>query len=146
MVPAKSLPDVAFFRTLSTVQDAAGNPMMYILNPADAYATYALTLAMAAHEGPCYLRTMRLDVPFLYQDTMPFSLGGHHMLTAGPDLLIVAAGYMVHDVAVQQMYVRQIPKSGRTPAEVLHYLGLSADDIVQSAQALLQRSVRPMRA
>jgi hypothetical protein len=77
---------------------------------------------------------------------MPFSLGGHHMLTASQDLLIVAAGYMVHDVAVQQMYVRQIPKSGRTPAEVLHYLGLSADDIVQSAQALLQRSVRPMRA
>ena len=53
---------------------------------------------------------------------------------------------MVHDVAVQQMYVRQIPKSGRTPAEVLHYLGLSADDIVQSAQVLLQCSVRPMRA
>jgi transketolase len=207
-----ALPDVAFFRALSTVLDPAGNPMMYVLNPADAYATYALTLAMAAHEGPCYLRTMRPDVPFLYPDTMPFSLGGHHLLTAGQELLIVAAGYMVHeakaavqrlqadgidvalvdlyslpfdaealrhlarqnqgrvltvednygasmgaavaealvghvgDVAVHQMYVRRIPKSGRTPAEVLHYLGLSADDIAQSAHGLLQRSMRSMRA
>jgi hypothetical protein len=32
-----------------------------------------------------------------------------------------------------QMFVRQIPKSGRTPDEVLRYLQLSAADIVQTA-------------
>jgi transketolase len=203
-----ALPDVAFFRALSTVQDAAGNPMMYVLNPADAYAAYALTLAMAAHEGPCYMRTLRPDVAFLYQETTPFTLGGHHVLIEGQALLVVAAGYMVHeaksaverlradgheatlvdfyslpfdvealrhlvrqnqglvltvednygaslgsavaealvghldDLVLRQMYVRQIPKSGRTPDDVLRYLGLSADDIFTTALGMLQPSAQ----
>jgi transketolase len=40
-------------------------------------------------------------------------------------------------ISVQQMYVRQIPKSGRTPDDVLRYLGLSADDIVHTAADML---------
>jgi transketolase len=92
-----ALPDVAFFHALTTVRSRAGAPMMYLLHPADAYAAYALTLAMAAHNGPCYLRTMRPDVPFLYDDSTHFDLGGHQVLTAGHDLLIVVAGYMVHE-------------------------------------------------
>jgi transketolase len=207
-----ALPDVAFFRALSTVLDPEGNPMMYVLHPADAYAAYALTLAMAAHDGPCYLRTGRPDVAFLYQDTTPFTLGGHQVLIEGQALLIVAAGYMVHeakaaverlraegvdatlvdlyslpfdadalrqlarqnqgrvltvednygaslgaavaeclvshvdDVALRQMYVRQIPKSGRTPDDVLRYLGLSADDICRAALGMLQPSANHVRA
>jgi hypothetical protein len=35
------------------------------------------------------------------------------------------------------MHVRQIPKSGRTPDDVLRYLGISADDIAQTAVAML---------
>lgn len=203
-----ALPDVAFFRALTTAQDPMGKPMMYILNPADAYATYALTLAMAAHDGSCYLRTARPDVPFLYRDSTPFALGGHQVLATGQALLLVAAGYMVHEaktaveqlhadgvdatlvdlyslpfeaeslrelarqnqgrvltvednygaglgtavaevlighvseVTVQQLHVRQIPKSGRTPNDVLRYLGLSADDILQAALSVLQLPVR----
>ena len=198
-----ALSDVAFFRAFSTALDDKGNPMMYVLNPADAYAAYALTLAMAAHAGPCYLRTGRPDVAFLYEDETTFALGGHHVLTEGQALLVVAAGYMAHeaksaveqlhadgidatlvdlyslpfdvealrhlaqqnqgrvltvednygaslgaavaealvghvqDVTLRQMYVRRIPKSGRTPDDVLRYLGLSADDIVQSARGML---------
>jgi transketolase len=207
-----ALPDVAFFRAFSTVLGPTGSPMMYILHPADAYAAYALTLAMAAHEGPCYLRTGRPDVAFLYQDTTPFTLGGHHVLIEGQALLVVAAGYMVHeakaaverlraegvdaaladlyslpfdaealrqlarqnqgrvltvednygaslgaavaeslvghvdDVVLRQMYVRQIPKSGRTPDDILRYLGLSADDICRVALGILQPSVNSIRA
>jgi transketolase len=92
-----ALPDVAFFRALTTVRTHEGQPLLYLLQPADAYAAYALTVAMAAHEGPCYLRTLRPDVPFLYHDATAFSLGGHHVLTAGHDLCIIAAGYMVHE-------------------------------------------------
>jgi transketolase len=203
-----ALPDVAFFRAFTTALNANGLAAMYILNPADAYAAYALTLAMAEHQGSCYLRTMRPDVAFLYDDTTPFALGGHHVLTTGEALLVVATGYMVHeaktavehlrnhnidatlvdlyslpfdvatlrdlarqnrgrvltvednygasmgaavaealvghvsDVTMRQLYVRQIPKSGRTPADVLRYLGLSADDIVRAAHGLLQAPVR----
>jgi hypothetical protein len=36
-----------------------------------------------------------------------------------------------------QMHVRQIPKSGRTPDDVLRYLGLSAQDIMKTAVEML---------
>jgi transketolase len=39
---------------------------------------------------------------------------------------------------VNQMYVRRIPKSGKTPEDVLHYCGISADHIVHQAMSLLQ--------
>jgi transketolase len=203
-----ALPDVAFFRALTTVRTSEGTPLLYLLQPADAYAAYALTVAMAAHEGPCYLRTLRPDVPFLYNDATAFPLGGHHVLAAGQDLCIIAAGYMVHeaqkalsllkeqgikatlvdlyslpfdDVAIlelaqenhgqvltvednygagigsavadalamhggsytlMQMYVRQIPKSGRTPDDVLRFLQLSASDIVHTVVSMLDVASR----
>jgi transketolase len=165
-------------------------------------------MAMAAHEGACYMRTLRPDLPFLYDDTTSFTLGGHGLLAAGRDLLIVAAGYMVHEACqalgllkeqgieatlvdlyslpfdedtilklaqenegrvltvednygagigsavaevlaehgsactLQQMYVRQIPKSGRTPEAVLRYLQLSAPDIVKTAVKMLAGAAR----
>ena len=194
-----ALVDVPFFRAWTTIRTPAGKPFLYLLQPADAHASYALTIAMAEHEGACYLRTFRTDVPFLYNDTTRFTLGGHHVLAEGHDLLIVTAGYMTHEVRLAlaglkehgihatlvdlyslpfdgvamvrlvqenagqvltvednygaglgsavadvlaqhgspyrltQMFVRQIPKSGRTPDEVLRYLQLSAADIVQTA-------------
>jgi hypothetical protein len=38
---------------------------------------------------------------------------------------------------LQQLCVRQIPKSGRTPDDVLGHLGLSVEDIVKTAVDLL---------
>lgn len=198
-----ALPDVAYFRAWTTVRNRAGNPVLYLLNPADAYAAYALTLAMAEYDGACYLRTMRPDVPLLYDDNTCFPLGGHQVLAHGHDLLMVASGCMVHEAkkalaklqdegiqatlvdlycvpfdgaaiadlaeenggrvltlednygagfgsavadallerggtfALKQMYVRRIPKSGRTPDDVLRYLGLSVDDIAKTAESLV---------
>jgi hypothetical protein len=37
---------------------------------------------------------------------------------------------------VAQMFVRRIPKSGRTPDDVLRFVGLSTDDIVRAAAEL----------
>jgi transketolase len=149
------------------------------------------------------MRTIRPDVPFLYDTTTRFVLGGHQVLTEGHDLLLIASGYMVHEAkkalsalknqsceatlvdlyslpfdgealaslaqqnqgrvltvednygagigsavadvlseqagafTLKQLYVRRIPKSGRTPEEVLRYLGLSADEIVKAAVDML---------
>jgi transketolase len=44
------------------------------------------------------------------------------------------------DYTLTQMYVQSIPKSGRTPEEVLRYLHLSADDIVRTAVRMLDTS------
>ncbi len=92
-----SLPDVAWFRSWATMKDHRGNPGCYTLQPADAYAAYALTLAMADYEGVCYMRTARPDVEFIYNDQSQFELGQFEVLTEGRDLLIVTAGYMVHE-------------------------------------------------
>lgn len=79
-----ALPDVAFFRAWTTVCTNDGKPLLYLLQPADAYAAYALTVAMAEYDGPCYLRTVRPDVPLLYNDATTFPLGGHHVLSQRP--------------------------------------------------------------
>ena len=92
-----ALPDIAWFRSFATITDHHGGPGCYVLQPADAYAAYALTLAMAEHYGACYMRTHRPDVEFLYSDETTFRLGGMEVLTKGRDLLIVTAGYMVHE-------------------------------------------------
>jgi transketolase len=93
-----ALPDVAWFRSLSTTRNHRNKPACYVLQPADAYAAYALTLAMADHKGMCYMRTFRPDVEFLYDENTVFDLGRFEVLTEGRDLLIVTAGYMVHEV------------------------------------------------
>jgi transketolase len=92
-----ALPDVAWFRSLSTMRDHRGNPGCYILQPSDAYAAYALTQVMAEYNGCCYMRTFRPEVEFLYNEKTVFNLGKFEVLNDGRDLLIVTAGYMVHE-------------------------------------------------
>ncbi len=92
-----ALPDVAWFRSWSSVRDHRGHPACYLLQPADAFAAYALTMEMAEHEGLCYMRTHRPDVEFVYSEDTAFELGKFEVLTEGRDLLIVTAGYMVHE-------------------------------------------------
>jgi transketolase len=92
-----SLPDIAWFRSISTAKGHRGGPACYLLQPADAYAAYALTLEMAAHPGACYMRTHRPEVEFLYDENTAFRLGGFETLTSGRDVLIVSAGFMVHE-------------------------------------------------
>jgi transketolase len=92
-----SLPDVAWFRSWSTMKDHRGNPGCYVLQPADAFAAYALTGVMAEYEGCCYMRTLRAETEFLYSDDVVFNLGGFEVLNEGRDVVLCAAGYMVHE-------------------------------------------------
>jgi len=92
-----SLPDVAWFRAFSRMRDHRGGPGFYLLQPADAFAAYGLTLAMAEHHGACYMRTARPDVEFIYDDKTVFNLGKFELLTKGRDLLIISAGFMIHE-------------------------------------------------
>ncbi len=93
-----ALPDVAWFRAFATMQNKASHPGCYVLTPSDAYQAYALTVAMAEYHGPCYLRTGRPAVEFLYSAQEQFTLGGHELLIEGKDIMICASGYMVHEV------------------------------------------------
>lgn len=199
-----SLPDIAWFRALSTMRDHRGNPGCYILQPSDAFAAYALTGVMAEYEGACYMRTLRPDTEFLYNDETVFNLGGFEVLQEGRDILLVAAGYMVHEAnkaldlldqagisatlvdaysipfdtdkmldlananggyivtlednygaslgsavadaltqggegfTLEQMFVKRIPKSAKTPGEMLKMCGLTAADIKATVERVLQ--------
>ncbi|MEM7622622.1 MAG: transketolase [Planctomycetota bacterium] len=199
-----SLPDIAWFRSLASTTDHRGNPGCYVLQPADAYAAYALTGVMADYEGMCYMRTLRADTEFIYGDDQVFNLGGFEVLSEGRDLVLCASGYMVHEAnkavellykagisatlvdmysipfdsdklldlisqnggyaislednyggglgsaiadalveggdafTLEQMHVKRIPKSARTPDEMLTMCGLSAEHIVAKTKEILQ--------
>ncbi|MEO1128254.1 MAG: transketolase [Planctomycetota bacterium] len=199
-----ALPDIAWFRAFTTMRDHRGNPGCYILQPADAFAAYALTGVMAEYEGCCYMRTLRPDTEFLYSDDVVFNLGGFEVLSEGRDILLVASGYMVHeankaledldragvsatlvdlyslpfdndkllDIANEnngyvvtiednygasigsavadaltesgegftlgQMFIDRVPKSARTPDQIMSMVGLTHEDIAHRCLQLLQ--------
>jgi transketolase len=198
-----SLPDVAWFRSFATMTDHYGNPGCYVLQPADAYAAYALTGVMAEYESMCYMRTIRADTELLYSDDHVFNLGGFETLAQGRDIVLAASGIMVHEgnravelldkagvsatlldmysipfdtdklldivgenggfvvslednyggalgsaiadalmesgdgFELAQMFVSRIPKSARTPDEMLEMCGLTAQDIFNRVMELL---------
>lgn len=199
-----SLTDVAWFRSLTTIKDHRGNPGCYLLQPADAFAAYALTGVMAEYEGACYMRTLRPDTEFIYSDDIVFNLGGFEVLSKGRDVLLAASGYMVHEAnnaldvldkaglsptlvdlysipfdtdafmdlaaanngyvitiednygggigsavadallnagdafTLQQMFVKKIPKSAKTPDEMMKMCGIDSASIVKQVMQLLQ--------
>jgi transketolase len=198
-----SLPDVAWFRSLSQTTDHRGNPGCYVLQPADAYAAYALTTTMAEYEGMCYMRTLRAETELLYSDDTIFNLGGFETLAQGRDIVLAASGIMVHEgnkavelldkagvsatlldmysipfdndklldivaanggfvvslednyggglgsaiadalmesgdgFELTQMFVKRIPKSAKTPDEMLQMCGLDAQSIMNKVMELL---------
>jgi transketolase len=91
-----SLQDVAYFRTASQTDNGFGHPACVSFHPSDAVAAYHCTWLMANHDGMCYMRTHRPEVPLLYAPQTHFELGGSHILMEGNALTIVSAGYMVH--------------------------------------------------
>jgi len=199
-----SLPDVSWFRSFSTMKDHRGNPGCYVLQPSDAHAAYSLAQVMAEYEGVCYMRTLRADTEFIYSKDDVFNLGGFQQLAEGRDILVCAAGYMVHEAnkalealdkagisaslvdlyslpfdrdglldiinssgglvlsvednfgggigssiadaildsgdgfRLEQMHVTRIPKSARTPEEVLQMCGLNHEAIAKKAMQMLQ--------
>ena len=86
IAPHQALEDIALMRVL---------PNMTVVVPADGRQTFQAVEAIAAFEGPVYLRLGRLAVPQVIPENLPFELGKAQLLREGNDLLIVAAGLMV---------------------------------------------------
>jgi transketolase len=90
-----SLPDMAYFHSYTQTDDGFGHPACVVFHPADAVAAYHCVGLAANHQGICYIRTHRPDVPFLYEPDTAFEVGGSHKLIDGAALTIVSSGYMV---------------------------------------------------
>lgn len=78
--------DMAIFRAV---------PNMVVLCPADANETVEATKAMAAYDGPCYLRLNRNDYPNVTEEARPFVIGQPYVLREGTDIALFACGYLV---------------------------------------------------
>ena len=70
-------------------------PQMTVINPCDYNQTKAATLAIAAYEGPVYLRFGRPTVPNFTPANQIFEIGKAVVLNEGKDVSIFATGHLV---------------------------------------------------
>lgn len=78
--------DIAIFR---------GLPNMTIVDPCDALDIEQATAAIAAHDGPVYMRLLRGNVPLVLDEyEYKFELGKAKMLRDGADILFISSGLM----------------------------------------------------
>ena len=70
-------------------------PHMTVINPCDFNQTKAATIAIAAYDGPVYLRFGRPVVPNFTPADQKFEIGKAVMLNEGTDVTIVATGHLV---------------------------------------------------
>jgi transketolase len=70
-------------------------PHMTVINPCDYNQTKAATIAIAAHEGPVYLRFGRPKWPVFTPADQKFEIGKAITFIEGSDVSIFATGHMV---------------------------------------------------
>ena len=72
-----------------------GIPGLVIIDPCDAIDIEQAVPAMAAHDGPVYLRLLRGQVPLVLDEyDYRFEIGKAKMLRNGADVLIISSGFM----------------------------------------------------
>ncbi|MBE8952294.1 MAG: transketolase family protein [Quinella sp. 1Q7] len=84
----QALEDVALMRVL---------PNMTVVVPCDAEETRKATLAIAAINGPAYIRFGREAVPVVTDESTPFELGKARTCREGSDVAIFANGAMLYE-------------------------------------------------
>jgi transketolase len=78
--------DLAIFR---------GMPNLTIVDPCDAHEIEQAVPAIAAHDGPVYMRLLRGNVPLVLDEyNYRFELGKAKLLRDGGDALIISTGFM----------------------------------------------------
>lgn len=69
-------------------------PGLAVIDPMDAVEIEAATEAIAAHEGPVYMRLLRGSVPVVLEPGYRFEIGKARRLREGHDVGIVSTGFM----------------------------------------------------
>ena len=78
-----SLCDIAVVRSM---------PNMTVVGVSDPNQTKKAVKAVAAYDGPVYLRLSRAEVPYVLPEDAPFVIGKGNLLRNGSDLTLVVAG------------------------------------------------------
>ncbi len=95
---SSGLSDFGDGATHQAVEDLAimrAIPNMLVISPADANETVQATKAVAAYQGPCYMRLNRNDYPNVTDINKSFKIGVPSVLRDGSCIALFATGYMV---------------------------------------------------
>lgn len=82
----QAVEDIAIMRAI---------PNITVISPADANETVQATKAIAAYDGPCYMRLNRNDYPNVTDKNKKFEIGVPSVLRDGNEIALFATGYMV---------------------------------------------------
>ena len=100
--------DIAIFR---------GMPDLTIVDPCDALETAQATRAIAAHDGPVYMRLLRGNVPLVLDEyDYSFELGKAKLIRDGADVLVISSGFMT----MRALEVASQLEADRVNVAVLH--------------------------
>ncbi len=120
----QSVEDLAIMRAL---------PNMTVLCPADGPETAAAIRAVAAFQGPVYMRLGRSKVPVVFTDGCDFAIGRGATLRQGTDLTFITTGLMT----AQALDAAKILQEEGIGARVVH-LGsikpLDVDLVIKAAR------------
>ncbi len=86
--------DGATHQSIEDIAIMSAIPNMTVLSPVDANETVKAVRAMAAHDGPCYIRVNRNNYDNVTGEDAPFEIGVPSVLKEGSDVAVFATGYM----------------------------------------------------
>lgn len=100
--------DIAMFR---------GMPNLMIVDPCDAHEIEQMVPAIAAHQGPVYMRLLRGNVPLVLDEYgYKFELGKAKLIRDGRDVLIISTGFMT----MRALEAAELAAKDKIDVAVLH--------------------------
>ncbi|MBK1837235.1 transketolase family protein [Azospirillum sp. YIM B02556] len=92
-------------------------PNMVVIDPCDAHEIEQVVPAMAAHNGPVYMRLLRGNVPLVLDEyDYKFELGKAKLLRDGAEVLVISSGIMT----MRALEVAQRLEADKIGVAVLH--------------------------
>jgi len=85
---AQAIEDLGIYRIL---------PNVVVLQPCDYVEAKKAVHALAARNGPSYMRVLRNALPIIHKDDYVFEIGKGEILREGKDAVIFATGVLVHE-------------------------------------------------
>ena len=121
--------DLALFRAM---------PNMTVIDPCDAHEIEQIVPAIAAHQGPVYMRLLRGQVPLVLDEyNYRFELGKASLLRDGREVLIISSGIMT----MRALEAAKALAGDRVDAAVLHVPTIKPLD----EEAILREAGKPGR-
>lgn len=100
-------PDGATHQALEDLGTMRMVPHMTVINPCDVHEACKATLAVAAMQGPTFIRLGREPVPIITDETTPFVIGKGITFEDGGDVTIAASGSMVIEALIAHENLRK---------------------------------------